>query len=54
MRYAILAVIIMVASGFAVDKLHAIFPVVELAIKIPVDVLLFLVSFYAQREFVYK
>lgn len=53
-RYSILAVVIMVVSGIAVERLHAIFPVVELAIKIPVDTLLFLVSFYVQREFVYK
>lgn len=53
-RYAVLAIVIMLASGFAVDALHSVLPVAELAIKIPVDVLLFLVSFWVQREFVYK
>lgn len=53
-RYIILACAIMLVSGFAVEGLHGILPVAELAIKIPVDVLLFLASFWIQREFVYK
>lgn len=53
-RYIVLAVIIMLISGFAVDWIHGFWPITELAIKIPVDVLLFLVSFWAQKEFVYK
>lgn len=53
-RYFMLAVAIMLVSGFAVDSLHAIWPITELAIKIPVDVLLFLVSFWVQKEFIYN
>lgn len=53
-KYAALAVVIMLLSGFSVDILHSVLPVAELAIKIPVDVLLFLASFWVQREFVYK
>lgn len=53
-RYFLLAVLIMLISGFAVDSLHSLWPVTELAIKMPVDVLLFLVSFWVQKEFVYK
>jgi len=53
-KYAALAVIIMLVSGFAVDKLYSLLPVAELLIKIPVDVVLFLLSFWVQREFVYK
>lgn len=53
-KYALLAIVIMCVSGFAVDKLHALWPVAELVIKIPVDILLFLVSYVVQREVVYK
>ncbi len=54
MKYALLAIFIMVASGLAVDKLAPLFPVAEVVIKIPVDIILFLVSFIVQREIVYK
>lgn len=52
-RYAIVAIALMLISGFAVDAIHAIWPIAELAIKIPVDLLLFLASFWLQREFIY-
>lgn len=53
-KYAALAVFIMFASGFLVEQLYALLLWPEVLIKVPVDVLLFLVSFYVQREFVYK
>ena len=53
-KYACLAVFIMLASGFLVEQIYALTGFVEVFIKVPVDVLLFLVSFWVQREFVYK
>ncbi len=53
-RYAILAILIMFASGFGVTYIHSLLPVTELLIKVPVDIILFLVSFMVQREYVYK
>ncbi len=54
-KYIILAVFIMLASGLLVSGLHMALPKVpEPVIKIPVDALLFVVSFYMQREVVYK
>lgn len=53
-KYACLAVFIMLASGFLVEKIYALTLWPEVLIKVPVDVLLFLVSFWVQREFVYK
>ena len=53
-KYAILAVFIMLASGFLVENLYALLAIPEVLIKIPVDVILFLVSFWVQREVVYK
>lgn len=53
-KYACLAVFIMLASGFFVEKIYALTLWPEVLIKVPVDVLLFLVSFWVQREFVYK
>ena len=53
--YLILAVFIMLASGGLVSLLHSLLPMVpETVVKIPVDGLLFLFSFYMQREVVYK
>ncbi|NBJ92731.1 glycosyltransferase [Parablautia muri] len=52
-RYALLAVVQMLLSGFLVDRLHSVFGGVEVLTKIPVDVLLFFLSFVIQREFVY-
>ena len=54
-RYVILAIVIMLASGFLVSTLHGLVPASpEVLVKIPVDCLLFLLSFYIQREIVYK
>lgn len=53
-KYACLAVFIMLASGFLVEGIYGLLAIPEVLIKIPVDVLLFLVSFWVQREFVYK
>lgn len=54
-RYALLAVFIMLMSGFLVGTLHGMVPQVrEFIIKIPVDCILFLLSFLVQREAVYK
>lgn len=54
LKYACLAVFIMIASGFLVEKLYVLTMLPEVLIKIPVDVFLFLVSFWVQRDFVYK
>ncbi|MBO4457342.1 MAG: bifunctional glycosyltransferase family 2/GtrA family protein [Butyrivibrio sp.] len=52
--YFALAVVIMLISGFAVTVGHSFFFMIpEICIKVPVDCLLFLLSFYVQREFVY-
>ena len=53
-KYTVLAVCIMLASGFLVSHLHTMMGGAEVLIKIPVDMILFLVSFLVQREFVYK
>ena len=53
-KYTCLAVFIMLASGFLVENIYGLIAIPEVLIKIPVDVLLFLVSFWVQREFVYK
>ncbi len=53
--YFALAVVIMLLSGFFVTLGHGILPMLpEVCVKIIVDCVLFLLSFYAQREFVYK
>ncbi len=53
-KYIILAIGIMLCSGFLVEYLYTFCAGPEILVKIPVDVLLFLVSFFIQREFVYK
>ncbi len=53
-KYALLAVFIMFASGFLVENIYSFLLIPEVIIKIPVDVFLFLISFWVQREFVYK
>ncbi|MBR6146717.1 MAG: glycosyltransferase family 2 protein [Lachnospiraceae bacterium] len=54
-KYAVLAVVIMLLSGTLVSLGHRLFPsLIEVAVKIPVDCLLFVLSFYIQREIVYK
>jgi hypothetical protein len=40
-------------SAFLVGKLYPLFGGIEVVVKIPVDVLLFFLSFLIQREFVY-
>ena len=53
-RYLILAVIIMLLSGSLVSFFHGLVPASpEVLVKIPVDCILFLLSFYIQREVVY-
>ena len=55
LRYVILAVIIMLLSGTLVSFFHSMVPnSPELYVKIPVDCILFLMSFVVQREIVYK
>ena len=54
-KYAILAVCIMFLSGALVSFFHGLIPTSpEFVVKIPVDCVLFLVSFLCQREIVYK
>ncbi|MBP7349175.1 MAG: bifunctional glycosyltransferase family 2/GtrA family protein [Butyrivibrio sp.] len=53
-RYILLAACIMLTSGFLVGRVHEILPFAEVIIKIPVDCMLFLISFWIQREVVYK
>ena len=54
-RYLILAVCIMLLSGFLVSFFHGMIPdLPEALVKIPVDCVLFLLSFIVQREVVYK
>lgn len=53
-RYALLAMVQMALSAFFVNRLYPLFGGAEVAVKIPVDVFLFFVSFVIQREFVYK
>ncbi|SEL06496.1 MULTISPECIES: glycosyltransferase family 2 protein [unclassified Butyrivibrio] len=54
-KYLLLAVIIMLLSGYGVTFIHGFFESApEVYVKIPVDTVLFLLSFVIQREFVYK
>ncbi|SFQ14369.1 Glycosyltransferase involved in cell wall bisynthesis [Butyrivibrio proteoclasticus] len=54
-KYFALAVCIMLLSGFFVTIGHGLFgDVPEIVVKVPVDCLLFLLSFIVQREIVYK
>lgn len=54
-RYFLLAVCIMLLSGALVSFFHGLIPgAPEALVKIPVDCLLFLLSFFIQREVVYK
>ncbi len=52
-RYALLAAVQMALSAFLVSRLYPLFGGLEVLVKIPVDVLLFFLSFVIQREFVY-
>ena len=54
-KYLVLAVCIMLLSGGLVTFFTALLPMVpEFVVKIPVDCVLFLLSFVVQREVVYK
>lgn len=52
-RYVLLALVQMSLSALLVGKLYPLFGGAEVLVKIPVDVLLFFLSFVIQREFVY-
>ncbi len=52
--YLILAIFIMLASGFLVGRICTMTSLPTLLVKIVVDCLLFLVSFFVQREVVYR
>ncbi|MGN0376698.1 MAG: glycosyltransferase [Suilimivivens sp.] len=52
-RYFLLAIVQMCCSALLVNFLYPLFGGAEVLVKIPVDVLLFFVSFVIQREFVY-
>ncbi len=53
-KYCLLAVCQMMCSALLVNALYGLFGGVEVAVKMPVDVFLFFVSFLFQREFVYR
>lgn len=53
-RYAALAVAQMGLSALLVNLLYPHFGGAEVLVKIPVDVILFFLSFVIQREFVYR
>lgn len=53
-KYFVLAVCQMMCSALLVNGLYGLFGGVEVAVKMPVDVFLFFVSFLFQREFVYR
>lgn len=53
-RYVLLAVVQMSLSAVIVGYLCSLFSGAEVLVKIPVDVLLFFLSFIIQREFVYR
>ena len=53
-KYAMLAVIQMSCSALLVNQLYPLFGGMEVLVKIPVDVILFFISFLVQREIVYK
>ena len=52
-RYILLAVVQMACSACLVNLLYPLFGGSEVLVKMPVDVLLFFLSFVIQREFVY-
>lgn len=53
-KYFFLALFQMLCSAFLVNAIHSLVGGWETAVKVPVDVLLFFLSFVIQREFVYK
>ena len=52
-RYVLLAVVQMTLSALLVNWLYPFFGGAEVLVKIPVDIILFFLSFVIQREFVY-
>lgn len=53
-KYALLAVCQMACSAFLVNTLYGLIGGAEVGVKMPVDILLFFISFAVQREFVYR
>lgn len=53
-KYAMLAVCQMACSAFLVNGLYGLIGGREVMVKMPVDILLFFISFAIQREFVYR
>lgn len=53
-KYALLAVCQMACSAFLVNALYSLIGGAEVMVKMPVDILLFFISFAIQREFVYR
>lgn len=53
-KYALLAMVTMLASATLVRLIYPLFGGLELLVKLPVDVLLFFINFTVQREIVYK
>ncbi len=53
-KYTILVLIQMLISAFAVNYLSTVLPVEVTFIKIVVDIIIFMVNFVVQREFVFK
>lgn len=53
-KYCMLAICQMLCSAFLVNGLYDLLGGYEVAVKIPVDVFLFFLSFVIQREFVYR
>lgn len=53
-KYILLAAVQMGLSAVLVNELYPVFGGAEVFVKIPVDVLLFFISFFIQREFVYR
>ena len=52
-RYVLLAAVQMSLSALLVGKLYPLFGGLEVLVKMPVDILLFFLSYVIQREFVY-
>ncbi|MBD5524531.1 MAG: hypothetical protein HDR04_08940 [Lachnospiraceae bacterium] len=53
-KYCLLALCQMLCSAFLVNALHGLIGGTEVLIKMPVDIILFFLSFVIQREFVYR
>lgn len=53
-RYIILVILQMIVSAFTVDYLSRIIPINVTVIKIVVDLIIFIVNFVVQREFVFR